>query len=113
MLLALRWPELGRNMVHGTVHRVFVADGKSVDRGDALFELRIDLTDIAAQNCGPVSFFRIVAAESGWTRSVHVAAGEHCRIGDPLALLSTQADEPMHEDVVARGFRVSVVGVLA
>jgi pyruvate/2-oxoglutarate dehydrogenase complex dihydrolipoamide acyltransferase (E2) component len=111
VLLTLQMPQLGKEMALGTIFRVLVAPGGSIERGSMLAEVRVDLSDIAEQNCAPISLFRIVAAESGWIRSFDAKPGDRIDVGGPLALASTERDEPVKGNQPARALRVSVGAV--
>jgi len=112
MLLDLRMPGFGDRMAEGTVHRLLIEPGARVDKGTRLFEVFVDLSAIAEQNCAPVFFFRIVAAESGWCRSVAVKPGDRRAVGEILALVSTTPDEAPESITGDRGLRISVATVL-
>jgi predicted deacylase len=101
-------PQLGQEMTFGTLFRVLVAPGGSIERGSMLAEVQVDLSATAEQNCAPIFLLRIVAAESAWIRSFDVKPGDRIDVGGPLASASTIRDEPMTGNQPARALRVSV-----
>ena len=74
-------------------------------------EVVVDLSAVAEQNCAPVSLYRIVAAESGWLRSLQVARGASYREGAVLGIVSATADGAL-DGVPCRPLRVSVCGIV-
>ena len=95
MLLVLAIPRMGDLMTEGTIAHVFVEPGARFERGDPLFEIRIDLSAVAAQNCEPISFARVVAHEAGWLRRLDGEVGAVLEVGATLAIASTSPDEPV------------------
>jgi hypothetical protein len=110
MLLDLRMPQMSDEMVAGTIHKVLVGPGERLERGTPLLEVRVDLSEVAEQNCAPVFFFRMVAAEPAWLRSLEVKAGERRDVDGRLGVASSSRDEPSNAD--ARPLRLSVGVVL-
>ena len=107
MLLVLAIPRMGDLMTEGTIARVFVEPGARFEPGDPLFEMRVDLSAVAAQNCDPVSYARIVAHEAGWLRRLDGEAGAVLGVGATLAMASTSPDEPLDASA-QRPLRVNV-----
>jgi pyruvate/2-oxoglutarate dehydrogenase complex dihydrolipoamide acyltransferase (E2) component len=111
MLLEMDMPACGPAMTAGIIQRVLVTPGARVERGAGLLEVRVDLTEVAAQNCAPVFTFRMVSAEAGWVRDVAVQAGDTCPVGARLGLVSTESGEPV-APVRRRPLRVSVATIV-
>ncbi len=111
MLLSLQMPQLGEAMRHGTVVRFYPAVGTAVRPGARLLDVRVDLDLGGAIDCPAISFFRIVASESGWVREVHAGNGTVKDAGAVLALLSTTPDEAS-AGTPARALRISTVAIL-
>jgi pyruvate/2-oxoglutarate dehydrogenase complex dihydrolipoamide acyltransferase (E2) component len=116
MILRLQMPKFGEEMRDGTIHRLLASPGARLDRGTPLLEVRVDLSAIAEQNCSPISIFRVVAAESGWLRTVQVTEGDRRSVGGTLATIAERPDDQQELDegeVPTRPLRVSVATVLS
>jgi len=72
---------------------LYANPGAVLKTGDKLLDLSVDLTSSFSQHCPPISFFRIIMRENAVLRDFRVAAGDSCRAGDLIAILSTSADE--------------------
>ena len=107
MLLVLAIPRMSDLMTDATIARVFVEPGARFERGDPLFEMRIDLGAVAAQNCVPISYARVVAHEAGWLRRLDGEAGAVLGVGATLAIASTSPDEAL-EARATRPLRINV-----
>ena len=79
--------------------------------GTKLVDLTVDLTAIAAQDCPPVSHFRMVVRERAWLRELAVARGDEIAVGTRVALFSTDPHEPLDAEPV-RELRVAIAGIL-
>jgi len=111
LLLALSLPRINEHMLSATVAAIHAAVGTELAVGSKLADLTVDLTAIAAQDCPPVSHFRMVIRERAWLRAVGVARGDEIAVGARIALLSTDPDEPL-DAAPARELRVTVAGIL-
>ena len=111
MLLLLHVPSVNDLMKDAEVLCVLAEPATRVERGTPLFEMRVDLSAAAAQNCSPTFDFRIVANEPGWVRRVDVVRGAVASVGAPLALLSSLPDEPI-DGPASRALRVNLGVVL-
>jgi hypothetical protein len=79
--------------------------------GTKLLDLTVDLSDSIAQDCPPISHYRIVLREQAWLRRWLVKRGDKPAVGDVLALFSTGADEPI-EGSGGRSIRVMTAGIV-
>ncbi len=95
MLLAFALPRVNPHMSSAIVSAIHAREG------DAL----------AAQDCPPISHFRVVLRERAWLRRLLVARGDEVAVGAPLAWFSTEPDEPL-DAAPAREARISIAGIL-
>jgi hypothetical protein len=111
VILALKMPQIGAGMTEAVVEGVLMALGAEVRPNQPLLDIRVDFSGGAAQDCPPISFFRIVAREKGCVREITCKRGDRVLVGAGLALLTTSPDDAMGLPV-ARGLRTTAVGVL-
>jgi pyruvate/2-oxoglutarate dehydrogenase complex dihydrolipoamide acyltransferase (E2) component len=112
MILSLNMPQLGALMVQGVIQEIHVSEGCRIDAGSKLFDIRVDLSEVAPQDCPPVSFFQMVSREKGWVRQLNCAIGQSHSVGQVLAVVSSDQDEPCDTSPL-RPLRISTVGVLS
>ena len=110
MLHDLRLPKINPNMTSAVVECTYGSPGTLLRLGDKLFDLSVDLSSGFSQYCPPISYFRVVAREKLWLRKILVSPGDSCEVGDLLALLSTEQDEPI-EMAPARALRITTAGI--
>ncbi len=111
MLLAIELPRLHELMTTGVVTAVHAAPGTMLAPGTPLVDVRVDLSDAAAQDCPPVSWFRVVCGERCVLRALNAAEGSEFAPGARLGLASTAADEAATGDP-ARPARLTIVGIV-
>ncbi|HEX7701691.1 MAG TPA: hypothetical protein VF403_13230 [Kofleriaceae bacterium] len=86
---------MGPLMKQGQVHRSPLRIGERFELRSRLFEVRVDLSAAAAQDCPPIFYFAIIASEAGWVREQPPVAGDVIDVGD-LLLVATSTDlEPL------------------
>ena len=111
MLLTLALPQLNDLMLTGIIGTLHVAEGTEMTPGSKLLDVTVDLSDVAPQDCPPVSYYRIAVRERVWLRRLDVAAGDDVPTGTVLAHFSTDPDEPL-DAPSARPLRVTIAGIL-
>jgi pyruvate/2-oxoglutarate dehydrogenase complex dihydrolipoamide acyltransferase (E2) component len=111
MLLSMSLPPINVHMTVATIMRVHARAGAALAPGAKLIDVRVDLSDAFAQDCPPVSYYRLVLRESAWLRRIAVAAGAEVAAGGILALLSTDAAEPL-DGTASRAVRLATAGIL-
>ena len=111
MLLSLTLPRINEHMLSAVVAAVHPSACAELAVGAKLVDLTVDLTAIAAQDCPPISHFRVVLRERAWLRRLLVARGDEVAVGAPLAWFSTEPDEPL-DAAPAREARISIAGIL-
>lgn len=79
--------------------------------GSKLIDLSVDLSSAFAQECPPISFFRVVLREPAWLRILDVAPGDHCNLDELVAVFSTDPDEDLSQPA-ARAIRTTVAGIM-
>jgi ethanolamine utilization microcompartment shell protein EutS len=110
MILTVALPRIGTQPQQVTLHRLIAVPGAELKPGTALFEVRVDLGAASAQDCPPLSFFRIIATERGFLRSLAVAQGAALVAGAPLGIATTTLDETALGAAV-RALRASAVAI--
>lgn len=111
LLLALTLPRINEHMLSAVVAAVHPSAGAELAVGAKLVDLTVDLTAIAAQDCPPVSHFRMVVRERAWLRELAVARGDEIAVGTRIALFSTDPHELLDAEPV-RELRVAIAGIL-
>ncbi len=79
--------------------------------GDRILDLSVDLGSTFAQDCPPISYYRMVLRENLWLRTLAVTAGTNWEITQPIAIFSTEPDEPV-EGSIGRPVRSAVAGIV-
>lgn len=110
MWLAVTVPFFSLARAEVRVARIHLGDGVLVARGQAVFDLTVDLSGGVVRECPPVSTCRIVLREEAWLRQVCVALGETVTPGQTLALLSIAPETPIEPP--AREARVTAATML-
>jgi hypothetical protein len=110
-LYSLKLPAVMPAMTTALVELVYAKAGSELKPGDKILDLTIDLGSSFAQNCPPISHYRIVAREKAFVRQLLVVPGSEYERGTPIAILSS---DPMEPDDAAGGrpFRTAVAGIL-
>jgi len=111
MIYEFRLPLIVPQMVAATVECLYAKPGEALKTGAKLLDLSVDLSSAFAQECPPVSFFRVVMREAVFLRKLDVVPGQLCHLNEILAVFSTEADEDL--DVLpARAVRVAIAGIM-
>lgn len=111
MLLTLKLPALITDVRLAKIETLFVAEGQFLKPGMKVLDLRIDLSAVAAHDCPPVSFYRIIFRDRAWLRRLNVAGGDTREAGMELAIFSSEEDEPLNGNP-ARSVRFTTAGIL-
>jgi hypothetical protein len=110
MILALRLPRVGDRMQRGTVRRLIAHVGEALRPGTPLLEVRVDLDQDEAQDCPPLFFFRLIATERAFLRTLSIAPGDIVEAGGVLGVATTTPDELCGETAV-RALRTTSVAI--
>lgn len=111
MLLTLALPRINEYMTAATVTKVYATEGAALVPGAKLLDLRVDLSAVLPHDCPPVSYYRIAMRDIARLRRLAVAPGELIVIGAPIALFSTEEEEPMDAEP-ARSVRITLAGIV-
>jgi hypothetical protein len=95
LLLNLIVPRINDYMTTAIVEAVYAREGDALVVGAKLFDLTVDLSIAAPHDCPPISHYRLVLRETAWLRRLDVMPRAEEQVGAPLALLSTEPDEPL------------------
>ncbi len=110
MILSLPLPTINPHMKDARIELLYAATGELLKSGSKLLDLGIDLSRAFAQECPPVSFFRIVLRETVTLRQLNVERGDLRLLGEELALFSTDPDEPLGPP--ARTVRMAAASII-
>lgn len=111
MILELKLPDIVPQMTGATTECLFAEAGEALRMGSKLVDLRVDLSSAFAQECPPVSYYRIVLREKAYLRQINPKPGDFIERDAPVALFSSSPDEPLDE-APERPLRVTVAGIL-
>jgi hypothetical protein len=111
MIYEFRLPKINAHMTGATIECLFAQPGDGLKLGTKFLDFSVDLGSAFAQECPPISFFRLVLREPAYLRTLTVAPGQYCLIDDLLATLSTDPTEALGSSAT-RGVRVTVAGIL-
>src|SRR5690242_7044905 len=100
MIYAFRLPLINPHMSSARIECVYAEPGTALKNGSKLFDLGVDLSSAFAQECPPISFFRVVMRESVIFRKLNTDRGQLCQLGEQVALFSDKADESLDGEPV-------------
>jgi hypothetical protein len=99
-------------MSEAVIECVFAAPGTGVKVGAKLLDVSVDLSSAFAQECPPISFFRIIMRENAVLRELHVRPGQRCKLGELVMVFTATADEPIDPVAAQRGVRFATAGII-
>jgi hypothetical protein len=111
LLLNLIVPRINDYMTTAIVEAVHAREGDKLDVGVKLIDLTVDLSAAAPHDCPPISHYRLIVRERAWLRRVEASRGDERSLGAPLALLSTDPDEPL-DAPIGREARLAIATIL-
>jgi hypothetical protein len=111
MFFDLSLPQISPHMPEAVIECLHAVPGAALKSGDKLLDLSVDLSSSFAQDCPPISCFRIIMRESVVLREVRVVRGQACKAGELIAVFSTVADESKDRPA-QRGVRIATAGIL-
>ncbi|GAB6968720.1 hypothetical protein JCM25156A_27580 [Komagataeibacter kakiaceti JCM 25156] len=111
MLYEFRLAEIVPQMSGATIECVYATMGDRLRAGAKLLDLSVDLSSAFAQECPPVSYYRLVLREAVCLRQLDATPGQHHALGARIALFSTDPDEAL-DGPVERQVRCTVAGII-
>lgn len=111
MLVELKIPEFLPQMKTALIESVYCQEGAELPLGAKILDVSVDLSGAFAQNCPPISYYRMVLRDRLWLRKLLVAPGDRCEAGAQIAILSTEPDEPLDASP-ARAARCMTAGIV-
>ena len=111
MLVELKIPLFNPEMKTALIESVYCEEGAQLALGTKLLDVSVDLSGAFAQNCPPISYYRMVLRDGLWLRKLFFAPGDACEAGARFALLSTEPDEPL-DAPPARAARCMTAGIV-
>src|ERR1700693_4089162 len=95
MIFEFKLPLIVKQMTGATIECLHAKPGDAVKMGSKLMDLSVDLSSAFAQECPPISFFRVVIREAGWLRKLDLTPGQFCQWDEVVAVFSTEPDEDL------------------
>ncbi len=111
MIYEFRVPLIVTQMSGATIECLYAKPGDALKLGSKLVDLSIDLSSAFAQECPPISFYRVVMREAAWLRKFDIALGQFFRPDEVMAVFSTAPDEDI-DQAAARIVRTTVAGIV-
>jgi hypothetical protein len=111
MIYQFKLPLIVLQMSSAVIECLHAKPGDAMKPGSKLFDLSVDLSSAFAQECPPISFFRVVLREPACLRVFEVAPGQRCQVDAPLAVFSTVLDEDLAAPP-AREIRTTIAGIM-
>jgi hypothetical protein len=111
VIFDFRLPLISPHMSEALIECLYATPGSTLKRGDKLLDLSVDLSTNFAQDCPPISFYRVILGEKAVLRELRVARGKTCKLDEVIAVFSTEPDEPLDQPV-QRGIRLSTAGII-
>lgn len=111
MIYEFRLPAIVNQMTGATLECLYAKPGDALKMGSKLFDLSIDLGSVFAQECPPVSFFRVVMREAAFLRRLDGAPGAFAELDEAIAIFSTTPDEDIDQPAT-RAIRTTVAGIV-
>lgn len=111
MTIRLVLPVTNEELGTARIDEVHIAAGQSLAPGARLFDFTVGLDAAAAQDCPPVTHYRMTLREKAWVGRVDAMAGQDVGVGDVLALLAADPGDPLDPEG-ARNARVSVAAII-
>jgi hypothetical protein len=110
MILSLTLPRMGELTRPGTVHRVIAQAGDVLRPGTPLLEIRVDLDEANERDCPALIYYRLIATECAYLRTLLLATGDVLEVAAPIGLATTTAAESF-EGPPVRALRTSSVSI--
>jgi hypothetical protein len=104
-------PELVNGMTGATLECAYVREGEAVAAGTKVFDISVDLSSAFAQECPPISYFRVIVREAVAIRRLMFAPGQNIGVGDLVALFSSTLDQDLTAPV-ERQVRIATAGIM-
>ncbi|HVZ30507.1 MAG TPA: hypothetical protein VG839_08950 [Asticcacaulis sp.] len=111
MIYAFRLPTINPHMSGARIECLYAQPGDTLKMGSKLLDLGVDLSSAFAQECPPISFFRVVLREPVTLRAFKVEPGDYCDLGHLIALFSTTPEEDLNVEP-ARDIRFATAAII-
>jgi len=111
MILEFKLPLINSHMTEVKVECLYVAPGAALRPGEKLLDLSVNLGDSFAQDCPPISYYRVVVREVAILREILVPVGQSCKVGELVARFSTLPDEATDQPA-QRGIRFVTASIV-
>jgi hypothetical protein len=110
MIYDFRLPLINPHMSGATIEYVHCGPA-ALKAGNKLLDISVDLGSAFAQECPPISFYRLVMRENAWLREINLTPGQYFALGDLIAVFSSDPEESLDQPVT-RGVRVTIAGIM-
>jgi hypothetical protein len=98
-------------MSEGLIECFYATPGSVLKPSDKILDLSVNLSNNFAQDCPPISFYRVVIREKLVLREIRVPRGQGCKVNDVIVVFSNDAEEPLDQPA-QRGIRCATVGII-
>jgi hypothetical protein len=111
MIYEFRLPSIVTQMTGATFEFLHAQPGDAMKMGSKLLDFSVDLSSAFAQECPPISFYRVVLREKAWLRKLDLTPGQFCELDEVVAIFSSSPDEDLDQPI-ARAVRTTVAGIV-
>jgi len=111
VIFDFRLPLINPHMSEALIECLHAVPGSALKTGDKLLDLSVDLNNAFAQDCPPISFYRIIVRENVVLREFRLACGQPGKVGELIAVFSTTSDEA-GDQPAQRGIRFATAGIM-
>jgi hypothetical protein len=111
MIYEFRLQPIVAQMGGATIEQLHARPGDAVKMGSKLFDLSVDLGSAFAQECPPISYYRVVLREAAYLRKLDLVPGQFCQLDEVMAVFSTDPDEDLDQPAT-RIVRTTVAGIV-
>ena len=95
MILVLEMPQVVDEMEAGEIYHWVPGEGDYINFGDTFLDVYVELDPDFKGNCPPVFHLEITANDAGYLRKILSQKGEMAKAKAPIAVFSTEPDEPL------------------
>jgi hypothetical protein len=98
-------------MTGATLECVYVRTGEALRVGAKLFDISVDLSSAFAQECPPISYFRIILREPAHVHRLMFDAGQHIATGSLVAVFNSSQHQDLNQPA-ERQVRIATAGIM-
>jgi len=111
MIFEFKLPLISPHMSEGLIECLYTSPGSALKPGDKLLDLSVNLSNNFAQDCPPISFYRVIIREKLILREFRFAPGQSCKVDEVIAVFSNDPAEPLDQPA-QRVIRFATAGII-